>query len=317
MVQWADYSTGRPSGAALKAAGFVGVIRYVGVGSLGKRITADEYASLARSGVQVLLAAELATGDAWGAHADIAAAYARGRAYARLALDDARALGIPDWVGIAACADEHAVTADEIACAVEYAKGFRDVLGYGRTGFYGFGETSRAVRAAGVVSWHWRCGSEPSKAEQLWLHFWQRNKAPTTRTVSGIVCDINEQYNDVVASFVRQPLIIGTKGSELMERYTAAKSTTEAWVNADCFGTDHTAIIIRPGRDADGKAQPVWLNNIFAWGDNGSGIGHNPVDANGGKPLRIDKPRKFAIPGSLWADIAYTSNADSTMESVG
>lgn len=316
-MQWADYSAGRPSGKALLAAGFGGVIRYVGLGSASKRITANEYADLTRSGVQVLLAAELATGDAWGANADTVAAYARGKAYAQMALGDARSLGIPDSVGIAACADAHAVSAAQIACCVEYAKGFRDVLGYGRTGFYGFGETSRAVHTAGVASWHWRCGSEPSKAEQQWLHFWQRNKAPTTRIVSGVTCDINEQYNDVA---VRPPLVTATTttgGTDLMQRYTAVKSATEAWVEADCYGTDQTAIIIRPGTDADGKDQPVWLNNIFAWGDNGSGIGHNPVDANGGKPLRIDKPRKFAIPGALWANIAYSSNADSTMESVG
>jgi hypothetical protein len=43
----ADYATGRPSAAAIKSAGFGGVIRYVGLGGGAtrpyKRITAAEY----------------------------------------------------------------------------------------------------------------------------------------------------------------------------------------------------------------------------------------------------------------------------------
>jgi hypothetical protein len=193
MALWADYSAGRPSGAALKAAGFGGVIRYIGLGTSGKRINADEYKDLVAAGVQVLLVAELGTGDAWGTSSDDD--YARGRANATAALNDARACGIPDSVGIAAAADAHAGNSQQITDAVAYTRGFRDVLGLGRTGFYGFSETLSAVHAAGVASWFWRCGSEPSEADAAWIHFWQRNTAPTIRVVSGIQCDINEQYH--------------------------------------------------------------------------------------------------------------------------
>jgi hypothetical protein len=190
-MQWADYSGGRPSGAALRGAGFGGAIRYVGLGggaSLpGKRITAAEYRDLTGAGVQVLLVCEGDTTDAWGG-------YAAGVANARIALADARALGIPDAVGIAAAADAHAANQAQITAAVEYARGFQDVLGKTRTGFYGFQETVTAVRTAGVGSWYWRCGSQPSATEKAWTHLWQRNQAPTVRVVSGVTCDINEQY---------------------------------------------------------------------------------------------------------------------------
>jgi hypothetical protein len=196
-MQWADYSGGRPSGAALRGAGFGGVIRYVGLGggaSLpGKRITAAEYRDLTGAGVQVLLVCEGDTTDAWGG-------YAAGVANARIALADARELGIPDSVGIAAAADAHAANQAQINAAVEYARGFQDVLGKARAGFYGFQETVTAVRNAGIGSWYWRCGSEPSgtvnppTGEKSWTHLWQRNKAPTVRVVSGVTCDINEQY---------------------------------------------------------------------------------------------------------------------------
>lgn len=188
MAPWADYSGGRPSGAALRAAGFVGVLRYVGIGGPEKRITASEYRDLRGAGLDVLLVAEQWTTDAWGG-------YAAGLANARAALNDARALGIPDTIGIAAAADAHAANAGQIAAAVEYVRAFRDVLGVGRTGFYGFVETSNAVRAAGVASWHWRCGSYPDAAARTWVHFWQRNSGLTTTPVSGVTCDINDQLN--------------------------------------------------------------------------------------------------------------------------
>lgn len=187
-MRWADYSGGRPPGAALRAAGFGGVIRYVGLGGPSlpaKRITAAEYQDLVRNGIQVLLVCEGDTTDAWGG-------YRAGVANAQTALNDARALGIPDSVGIAAAADAHAANQAQINAAVEYARGFRDVLGLGRTGFYGFQETVTAVRNAGVASWFWRCGSQPSAAEKTWTHLWQRNDGTTT--VSGIAVDINEQY---------------------------------------------------------------------------------------------------------------------------
>lgn len=193
-MQWADYSGGRPSGAALKAAGFGGVIRYIGLGNEGKQINGAEYRGLVADGVQVLLVAELGTGDAWGTETDDD--FGRGANYARIALADARANGIPDSVPIACAADAHAA-AFQIDDVVRYARGFESVLGKARTGFYGFQETLTAVHNAGVGSWYWRCGSAPSTAEKTWTNFWQRNAGETRRTVSGVQCDINDQYHPV------------------------------------------------------------------------------------------------------------------------
>lgn len=187
MAWYADYSAGRPTPAALKAADFSGVLRYIGLGSEGKQINAGEYVAMKRAGMQVLLVAERGLQDAWGG-------YALGVQNAREALADARFNGIPDSVPIAAAADAHAVSQQQISRAVDYARAFSDVLGKQRAGFYGFVEVLNAVHAAGVVSWYWRCGSEPSAAEKKWVHFWQRNKAPTLITVQGVPCDINEVY---------------------------------------------------------------------------------------------------------------------------
>jgi hypothetical protein len=187
MTRWADYSAGRPSAAALKAAGFGGVLRYLWAGSSSKLITAIEYQDLVANGLQVALVVEQSIDDAWKAVDD----YAQGQSWAALARSAARAMGIPDTVPIAAAADAHA-SGSQITDAVAYTKGFRDVLGLQRTGIYGFREVVTAVRVAGAASWFWLCGSAPSTEDQSWLHFWQRNDGTTT--VSGVIADINEHY---------------------------------------------------------------------------------------------------------------------------
>jgi hypothetical protein len=189
MTVWVDYSGGRPGGAALKAAGITGAIRYVSAGSAGKLITAAEYADLVAHGLQVLLVYELGVHDAEGG-------YTQGAAHAQAALSTARAYGIPDSVGIAAAADEH-LTAGQVPAAADYVRGFRDVLGQARTGAYGFEEFITAVHAAGWASWHWKCGSAPTAAERAWVTFWQRNTGQTTQTINGVVCDLNDQINPI------------------------------------------------------------------------------------------------------------------------
>lgn len=197
MAQGADYSGGRPTGAALKAAQFTFVIRYIGLGSSGKRLTAAEYRDLTAAGVTVLLVAELGTGDSWGTSSDDD--YGRGRANASIALSDARACGVPeDKIFIFAPSDAHAASQWQITDTVAYVRGFRDVLGVSRTGHYGFSETNIAVHNAGVASGFWRCGSQPSTADKAWVNFWQRNVAPTTKVVSGVVCDINDLYHQIL-----------------------------------------------------------------------------------------------------------------------
>lgn len=220
MAQWADFSGPPPDAAALKAAGFSGVICYIGLGSEGKQIHAAQYQDYVRNGLQVLLVAELGTGDAWSALDD----YATGKARAQLALADARNEGIPDTVGIACAADAHASSAAQISDAVQYARGFAAVLGKQRTGFYGFVETSSAVHAADVVGWHWRCGSEPSTQDKQWVHFWQRNRSPQAVTVSGTVCDIN----DALA-----PLHIGTTNPEETDMPLTGNDGNVLWAAID------------------------------------------------------------------------------------
>jgi hypothetical protein len=180
---WADYSAGRPGGAALRAAGFSGVIRYVGTPGRTKNITAGEYQDLVGHSLSVLLVHENGTGD-------VLPGYAGGVADAQTALGNARACSIPESVGIAAASDRH-LTAAQVRTGVQYQAGFASVLGVQRTGVYGFHEYVSAVRAAGTASWLWQCGTRPGGGDGV--HLWQRNTGASQTNVNRIACDINDQ----------------------------------------------------------------------------------------------------------------------------
>lgn len=303
-MQWADYSAGRPSGAALRAAGYGGVIRYVGLGSAGKRITAPEYIELTNAGIRVLLVAELGTADAWGSDNNPANAYARGKAYALMALNDARMLGIPDSVGIAAAADAHAVNQAQINCAVQYATGFRDVLGYQRAGFYGFFETLNAVHDANVVSWYWKCGTMPTMSEAKWVHFWQRNSAPTIRFVSGVQTDVNEEYNSIVGGSPVTPSPIPVSSAPIGD---------EDNMNVPPGTDDHVNILVKGKTElyvACSWNRKVTIHSLLFYGatgpdPQGTGVGgaleNVTIDSNRPGPLPI--PAK-----AVMATLRYTAD---------
>ncbi|MCG3757365.1 glycoside hydrolase domain-containing protein [Amycolatopsis sp. Poz14] len=219
MARWADYSAGRPSGAALRRAGFSGVVRYIGLGREGKQLTAAEYRDLVGEfgAANVLLVAEAGTADAWGTDTDDD--YARGVAYGRIALADARAAGVPDWAGLACAADAHA-QAFQLDDVVRYASGFRDVVGQGRCGVYGFSETLGVVHDAGIGCWYWLCGSELAQNDprRAWVNLWQRNRPPTVINVAGVPCDINEIYR--VPQTQEVPDMDATQARQLAELHS-------------------------------------------------------------------------------------------------
>jgi len=190
MARWLDFSGSPPGAATIRANGYVGVLRYIGIGGAWKHITAGEYLDYVANGLGVLLVAQAGIDDAWGSADD----YGAGRNAAIAAVNHARSLGIPDSVAIACAADAHAGSAQQIQDSVRYAAGFASAMGFTRAGFYGFSETSQAVHAAGAVSWHWRCGSAPSAADMQWVNFWQRNTAPISVVLNGTTCDVNEEY---------------------------------------------------------------------------------------------------------------------------
>lgn len=237
---WADYSGGRPGGAALNAAGFTGVVRYVGEGSSGKRLTVAEAQDLLAHGVQVRCVVENTTIDANGG-------YNAGVAAANAALADP-AVQAANPAFIYAANDQSGWSQVD----VQYVQGFASVLG-ARAGAYGFGSFLAAVKAAipGIGSL-WQAGPAPSRTGTEGIaNLWQRNGTagsaadglaiPTQITVNGIACDINNRINqeepvtDPFTSYsAPAPILNPADGSYSGQDASAATdfSTYERFTNA-------------------------------------------------------------------------------------
>lgn len=106
-----------------------------------------------------------------------------------------------------------------------------------------------------------------------------------------------------------------TSRLELMERFPAAKSPSTTSVRVRLPGGPNAKIIIRPAVEGGADA-PVWLGNVYAWGSDFQGIGHNPMNIPGYNG-KVTHSREIALPNALWADVEYSSNADFVIDAVG
>lgn len=195
MNIWCDYSGGRPSGLSLQRAGVTGVIRYVGIGGMGKRLTRPEYEDLIAHGIIVHGVVERDTMDANGG-------YQAGLMNARAAVADIHAITSGRGLAVVYAAnDQQAATSQTVA----YVQGFSDILGVAYTGAYGFSAQIAAVRKAGFASHFWLAGHPPSLVNMSGeVDLWQRQgtkgqtsdgpATPTTIIIDGVQCDVNNAY---------------------------------------------------------------------------------------------------------------------------
>jgi hypothetical protein len=102
---------------------------------------------------------------------------------------------------------------------------------------------------------------------------------------------------------------------ELMERITVTPPNAGVnTVRVKLSGTPGAAVVVRPPLHGDGTSDPMWVGNIYAWGSDRAGIGHNPK-ADPGYHDRMDRgPRRFELPGAVWADIEYSARVDRPFE---
>jgi hypothetical protein len=199
METWVDYSGGNPGGANLVAAGITGAIRYVGIGSGAKRLTAAELADLTAHGVQVRGVAESTVGRSLSG-------YSGGVVDAQTVLADPVTATLPF---IYATNDETTWS----QASVDYVRGFRDTIGLSRTGAYGFASFLAACRAQGVAASFWQAGSPPSATgTAAFVNFWQRQGStqalpavdgpavPVGSTIGGVSVDFNNRLLTDVSS---------------------------------------------------------------------------------------------------------------------
>ncbi len=179
-----DYSAGWPQPAAVKAAGYLGAIRYIGFPGRPKCIGQAEYDAFTRAGLGVALVYENQAGDILGGRE-------AGRPAARTALAHATGIGFPVATRpIYYACDTDVVTAAQFAAVLDYLRGAGEVHGGpGRVGVYGEADVIERAAAAGVAAWFWQT--------KAWSHGIVSDHDHLLQvlgqvTVGGVTCDRNE-----------------------------------------------------------------------------------------------------------------------------
>lgn len=178
-----DYSAGRPAAGQVLAAGYAGVIRYIGFPTNRKCITAAEYADMTGAGVGVSLVYEQTAGDALlGREA--------GRTAGRRALAHATDIGYPTATRpIYYACDTDVVTDAQFAAVLDYLRGAADIHGSpALVGVYGEYDVVERAAQAGVCAWYWQTRAWSGGRLNGRAHLRQEIG---TYTVGGVACDRN------------------------------------------------------------------------------------------------------------------------------
>ncbi|AHH94712.1 glycoside hydrolase domain-containing protein [Kutzneria albida] len=190
----ADYSAGEFSPAQLDAYTAGGgwdlrvLLRYIGYPQQPKCIShyPGAYQQHVAAGRTVVLLHE------WDVD-DTAGGWDAGVAQARLALNDANSIGYPADMPIFMCADDwlskHGIS---VSTAMSYLDGAASVLGWNRTGAYGFSDFVHPAQDGGHARWFWLCGDEANVRDGI--HLYQCNYSQFSH--DGVGCDLNKVYVD-------------------------------------------------------------------------------------------------------------------------
>lgn len=147
VIEGVDYSFSPPTAAGLAVAGKHFACRYVGVGSVGKRLSQAEYNRLRAANIDVVANAEGSAGGFKGA--------AVGRSWAQQANDEAISLGMPANRPIYFSVDWNTTSADWPAIDAAL-NGAASVIGKDRVGVYGSYATVLHCMTAQTAKWFWQ-----------------------------------------------------------------------------------------------------------------------------------------------------------------
>jgi hypothetical protein len=152
MRRGVDYSWGRPSPAALVAAGYTFAVRYLSSWAphAGKRLTAGEARALSAAGLDVVLVYEDLAGDF------LVDPEATGRAHAAAARAQAATLGAPPDVPIYFAIDRDPRPAATLRAGLTYLRYAAGELGPARVGVYGGHAIVQAALDGGSCRYGWQ-----------------------------------------------------------------------------------------------------------------------------------------------------------------
>jgi hypothetical protein len=176
-----DYSTARPGGAALHAAGVAAVGRYLGTDS--RCIGATEYQDLKAHGVGVWLVFESQTQDL---STSMLNGYDKGVSDARRALAAITAVGLPAASPVYWAADfdigPSGSVQPRVAPSESYVDGWNTIIPAGRRGGYGGLWFLNYLHGKGKIDFLWECASTSFRhginPANVPLHIQQTTKTP-------------------------------------------------------------------------------------------------------------------------------------------
>ena len=143
-----DYSWARPSGAAIKAAGYTFACRYLSSDTTGKTLSSTEAKDLLDNGISIPLVWEDAANAALGGES-------QGVSDATKALAEAEALGLPGDRPIYFAVDFDSTPAQQVQIDA-YLKGVASVIGEARVGVYGSFYVCERCSQNGTAKWFWQ-----------------------------------------------------------------------------------------------------------------------------------------------------------------
>lgn len=293
---WVDYSGDKRTGAQVAATTWngtpiTGAIRYIDAPNLlkTKHTNKAEYDSLLAAGLKVRLVMQDKTTDADGG-------YAAGVARAQRAKAGADYLG---YRGVVFFTNDRTELPNPGVWQA-YLDGAASVLGKERVGAYGFANAMNA--AVGHAAAFWQSGRESLLVNHANVYQWNNGRV----YIAGLEADLNKVIKDYVPG-AGSTVALAKGDTELMERIkvTAPNASTNV-VRVKLSGTENAGIIVRPGAT-------MWVGNIFAWGSDKVGVGHNPNTVAGYDP-RLDWARRYELPGATWADVEYSAKPEAPFE---
>lgn len=184
MGQVLDYSAGRIPAAAIRRAGYAGVVRYVGSPGRQKNITGPEWRELQAGGVPVALVFERGATNTLGGRT-------QGQADARAVLADLTAQGIRTR-GVYFAVDFDAQPA-QFATIRAYFGGAGSVMPQGTVDGYGSARMLGDLFDAGLITRGWQTAA--------WSHGRHEPRAAIYQrigqvAVAGVECDVSDIEHD-------------------------------------------------------------------------------------------------------------------------
>jgi hypothetical protein len=180
-----DYSSGYPAPAAVKTAGYAGVVRYIGTSGRGKNLTRGEAQAMSAAGIPIALVYEDTAGWMQGGQA-------AGVNAARAALQDATACGTPVRCVYFAC-DQEVLTAAQMNNVMACLDGAASVLGRPRVGVYGQASVIDTALSGGRAVWGWQTRAWSGGRVSARAHLLQQVGYVS---VGGVQCDRNTVLQD-------------------------------------------------------------------------------------------------------------------------